>query len=229
MTCYCCKGDTEQMSLYELKSGGNVNICWVCENTYEHYLNVIKRECLIDGETLTVSKDDESIIKRDRRLEQEARDNEMADLIENEPSIYHFNNTDTELNHHVLTYAAEFLSIDNPKALHVKYDHYIDLKWHFDEWDGLSNVYIYLDSVNKKAEKVKKPEEKEWRERTRKWHSGRFECNNDLYNVTFGFAQYDNEPCGEVYVNYQFTCSKSYKIARLVKELLIAKGWIFRQ
>ncbi|WP_143760503.1 hypothetical protein [Paenibacillus odorifer] len=218
------------MSTYELKSGGNVNICWICENTYEHYLNVIKRECLIDGEPLTVTRDDEIIIKKEgiMRLEQESKDNEMADLIQNEQQIYYFNNADTELNHHVIDYAAEFIGLDKPKVLHVKYGHFIDLHFHLDEWDGLSNISIYLDSMNKKIEKSKKPEEKEWRERTRKWYSGRFECYNDLYNTTFGFAQYDKEPCGDVYVNYQFTCSKSYKIARLVKELLIAKGWSFR-
>lgn len=233
MNCYICKGNDESTSVYELKQGGTVDICLVCENTYEYYLDVIKRECLIDGESQDVTRDDERIIRKERELreKEEQRQKDYDKLVDSDGSIFYFSNEQLrtlEYNHSVLRYASGFLDIGDDYEDHVqrfKFNYAIDKHWYIDEWDGLRDVNIYLDNVKKETQKVKKPEETNWRERTRKWYSGRFECHESLYNVTFGFSRYDNEPCGEVWINYDFICSKSYKIARLIKGLLKDDGW----
>lgn len=229
--CYCCGITEEKTSTYDLKSGGNVEICLVCENTYEIYLDKIKRDCLIDGVAYDLTKQDEAVIKRERELrkQQKHEEEEYNRLMDSEQSIFYFTNKQSkrvEPNHQVIRYVSGFLGLDDEEAdiVGMRFNYPVGKHWHLNKWDGLSNVHIRLDEYSIEHQKVKKPEETHWRNRVRKWYSGRFECDEDFYNVTFGFKQYDDELCGDIYVNYAFICSKSYKVAKLIRELLEADG-----
>lgn len=152
---------------------------------------------------------------------------EETRMIGLDKSIFFFSNKpkkDVEYNWPALRYINNFLdSKDEHETDHIqrfKFNYAIGKHWYIGDWDGLTGVNVYLDTVKKEYEKVKKPEETKWRDRVRKWYSGRFECNEDFYNVTFGFSQYDNEPYGEVYVSYEFLSSKSRKISKLVEGLI---------
>ncbi|GIN58493.1 hypothetical protein J8TS2_28120 [Lederbergia ruris] len=227
MICYSCKNECEdyELSEHELKLGGQVDICLECENTYEFYLDVIKRECLIDGVSYDLTSDDKKMIERERKLRLENEEEER--LLDCDKSIFYFSNEPKkkpEYNHQVLKYINGFLGIEDDTEEHIqrfRFKSMIERHWHLDEWDGLTNVHIYIDTVSKEYQKVKKPEETQWRNRVRKWYAGRFECDDEsLYNCTFGYSQIDNEPFGEVYVSYDFICSKSYRIKRLVEGLI---------
>ncbi|AIF45414.1 hypothetical protein [Virgibacillus sp. SK37] len=232
--CYGCNEDTFSflVSEYELKSGGKVNVCIECENNAEVYFDKIKRNCLIDGKAYELTENDRKQIRLERKLRLEKEEDER--ILDCKKSIFYFSNVPLkkpEYNHQALKYINEFVGADDSNEDHIqrfKFNYAIGKHWHLEEWDGLTNVHIYIDEVSKEYQKVKKPEETKWRDRTRKWYSGRFECDESFYNVTFGFSQYDNEPCGDVYVSYDFICSKSYKISRLVKKLLIEDGWEVR-
>lgn len=233
MSCYICKKNDEQTSEYELKVGGQVDICFVCENTYEYYLRYIKREMLIDGVPYDVTSQDEKIIKKERKLRerQEEEEAEYERLVDSNGSIFYLTNQqkkNIDYDHQVLRYVNSFLGVDADDESHIqrlKFNYIVAKHWHLDEWDGLSNVHIWIDQVSKKIEK---PEEKEWRERTRRWYRGKMECDEDFYNVTFGFSQYNDEPCGDIWIDYSFICSKSYKLARLIRGLLMDDGWKFK-
>lgn len=231
INCYGCKKDKFDFLLnkYELKKGGTVHFCVECENNAETYFDVIKRDCLIDGKSLEVTSKDEKEISTARKLRLEKEEEERK--LDAPKSIYWFTNEPKkkpEINYQVLKYINQFLDVDEYKEEHIqrfKFNQSINKHWYFDfvEELGLSEVHIYLDDVKKEYQKVKKPHETEWRDRIRKWYSGRLQCKQNFYNVTFGFSQYDNEPIGEVYVNYPFLCSKSNKVARFI-ESLIEKG-----
>lgn len=226
MSCYCCSKDNEQTSVFELKSGGNVDVCLVCENTYEYYLDYIKRNCLIDGVAYGLSKQDESDIKREQKLrkQQEHEEAEYERLVDSKGSIFYFTNEqkkNVEMNHHVIQYAEEFTGSNSDDAKLMRFNYPVQQSWFLEEWDGLRNCNVYLDDYNLEVQRVKKSDEKEYRERRRYWYRGRFECDNDLYNTTFGYALYDNDKTiDRVYLNYQYICSKSYRLEKLIKYLV---------
>ncbi|KRG15602.1 hypothetical protein ACA30_05790 [Virgibacillus soli] len=227
MICYACENKREEYELseYKLKKGGhNVQVCLECENSYEKYLDYIKRNCLIDGVSYELTSDDKKMIERERKLRLENEEEER--LLDCKKYVYYFSNEPLkkpEYNHQVLKYINGFLNVEEDTEEHIqrfKFKGVVGQHFHLDEWDGLTNVHISIDTVSKEYQKVKKPEETQWRDRVRKWYSGRFECDENLCNVSFGFVQYDNEPFGEVWVNYDFICSKSYRIKRLIEGLI---------
>lgn len=229
MTCYCCKKELEEylVSEYELKKGGTVQFCIECENTAEYYFDVIKRECLIDGVNYDLTSRDKKQIRAERKLRLEKEEENR--LLDCDKSIYFFSNApvkSVEYNHQVLNYINKFIDAEDNEG-HIqrfKFKYTVGQHWYFEEWEGLKNVNIYIDTVNKEVQKVKKPGDTEWRERVRKWYSGRFQCDEDFYNVTFGFSKYGDDQINDVHINYPFICSKSRKIRKLIKGLLVDKG-----
>lgn len=234
MKCYCCQQEIEDelYSEYKLKDNkGNVNICIECENSQEIYLDKIKRNCLIDGQVYEVSRSDEKIINSERALR--AREEESERKYNCKKSIYYFSNAQKfQENYQAIKYCNGFLGVaedSEDNIQRMKFNYSINKHWIIDEtWDkDLGKIDIYLDNFNKEIQKVKKPEETEWRERTRIWWSGKIVCEEDFYNATFGFSTYSDygEEVNDVYVNYQFICSKSYKLSKKIMQLLKEDGW----
>lgn len=229
MSCQSCGTADLELSLYDLKTGGQCSFCIVCENTYEYYLDKIKRNCLLDGIAYELTKDDKKMIEKERKLRLE-NTYEIDEL--STKGIYYFSNEpvkEVDMNYQALKYVNYFLDKEDHNTEHLqrfKFKNAIGRSVYIGEFDGLSNVIVTIDSVNKTYEKVKKQGEKEYRNRVRKWYSGRFQCNEDFYNCTFGFSQLDDNEFGSVYVNYDFLCSKSNKIANLVESVrdVIVKG-----
>lgn len=229
MICYSCKNEKEanELSDYELKSGGSVSVCLVCENTSEYYLDVIKRECLIDGVAYELTDDDIKQIRIESKMRKEVEEDERRqdEALSADQPIFFFTNEPLkkpEYDYQALKYMNGFLGNEEHEESHVqrfKFKDAVCKHWYVGDWDGLTNVNIYIDTINKDYQRVRKPGEKEWRNRTRKWYSGRFECDESFYNVTFGFSQVEDKPFGDVYVNYSFICSKGWKIGKLVEEL----------
>lgn len=231
--CYCCnkKFPEHQISEYELKDNSKkINVCIECENSQEIYLDKIKRLCLIDDLSYEVSRLEEKIINDERssRLKEE----EISRLRDCKKSIYYFSNAEKfEVNYQAIKYANGFLGVlgDSADQLQrMKFNYDCNKHWSIDKsWDkNLGKIDIYLDSFKKEIQKVRKPGAVEWRERTRIWWSGRIVCEEDFYNATFGFSTYsDNDLVNEIYVNYQFLCSKSYKLSKKIMELLKEDRW----
>lgn len=236
MKCYCCKRDIEDdlYSEYKLKTGEKVKICIECENDGLTYFDIIKRNCLIDGIAYDITKQDEKYIENEKKLK--AEKDEEDRLMNCGKSIFYFTNNDGKkpetwgMNHSAVKYANFFLSIKESNEEHIqrfRFNYVVGRHWHLDGWNNLGDVNIYLDSYKIENYKARKPGEAEWQDRTRTWYSGRIVCSCDLYNTTFGFATYSNEDniVNDIYINYQFICSKSYKFARLIKQLLKEDGW----
>lgn len=224
MNCYGCKKDKTNIKQYELKKGGKVAFCLECENDTLIYHDFIKRECLIDGVAYELNKGDRKEIQIGKRLKE--RQDEEKRLFDNEKLIFYFNNEskrEPELNYQALKYMNGFLNKDDHDTDHMQrmlFNHGIGKHWYIEEWKGLTGVNVYIDSMSKEHQRVRKNSDEQWRERVRKWYSGRFECDESLYNCTFGFSQYDNEPFGDVYASYEFICSKKYDVQMLVNELI---------
>ncbi|WP_018923848.1 hypothetical protein [Salsuginibacillus kocurii] len=229
MSCYVCKKDMESymLSQYKLKQGGTVDICIECENTSEYYFDVIKRECLIDGESLELTASDEKLIKIEKKQRKELE--EEQELLDADKGVFLFTNEPNkkpEYDGQVMQYINQFLGVEDESHLQrFRFTYPMKKHWHLEEWDGLSNVHIYLDSVKKSKYKAKKPEETEYKERIRKWYSGRFESDQDFYNATFGFSIDKDEPIDRVCVDYGFLCSKKHKVSRLIAGLLSDAGY----
>lgn len=225
--CYFCEQQHDQhnFSQYELKDGtGKVDVCVECENDGLTYFDKIKRLCLIDGQDLPVTRKDEKYIEAEKKLRAEADEEERIRWMPK--SIYYITNEPKkgiELDYQAIKFVNGFLGKKDHETDHVqrlKFNFDIDKRWVVEGFDVFDRVEIWLDGVKKEYQKVRKPEETEWRDRVRRWYFGRIITGIDLYDTTFGFSQYDNEPCGDVWLNYKFKCSKSYKFARLIKEQL---------
>lgn len=222
MSCQCCGTADLELSLYELKAGGQCSYCIVCENTYEYYLDHIKRNCLLNGVAYELSTHDKKIIENEKKLRLE----NMYQIDElSSKGIYYFSNEpvkDVDMNYQAMKYVNYFLDKQDHDTEHLqrfKFKKSIGRSIYIGNFDGLTDVRLTIDTVNKTYEKVKKQGETEYRERVRKWYSGRFECNEDFYNCTFGFSQIDENEYGSVYVNYDFLCSKTNRISKLVESV----------
>src|SRR5690625_888085 len=92
LKCHYCNEDTLDFltDTYELKKGGTVDVCVVCENDAEIYFDKIKRECLIDGESLEVTREDEKEITREKRLRHRKEEEER--VFDCDKSIFYFSN-----------------------------------------------------------------------------------------------------------------------------------------
>ena len=228
--CYCCnkKFPEDQISEYELKDGlSTKNICIECENDSLMYMDIIKRNFLIDGQAYEVTKVDEKEIKKEKSLKYEKDENER--LRDCKKSIFYLSNAEKfEINHQAIKYANGFLSTGEDSGedniQRCKFNYGYDKHWEIPtSWDkNLGKIDIYIDSFKKEIQNIRKPGEKVWKERTRTWWSGRIICEEDFYNATFGFSTYSNEGemVNDIYVNYQFLCSKSYTLSKKIKQLL---------
>lgn len=225
--CYFCeqKNGEHYFSEYELKDGsGKVDVCIECENDGLTYFDKIKRLCLIDGQDMPVTKKDEQYIEAEKKLKAESDEEERIRWLPK--SIYYITNEpkkSIDLDYQAVKFVNSFLGKTDHETDHIqrlKFTYDIRKHWIVDKFDIFDRVEIWLDGVNKEYQQVKKPGEKEWRERIRRWYFGRIITGIDLYDVTFGFSQYDDEPCGDVWINYEFVCSRERKLKQLVREQL---------
>lgn len=237
MECYCCNKEinNDEYSEYELKEDkSKVYVCFECENTYEYYLDKIKRNCLIDGGSYEVTKNDEKFIEKERalRLEEE----EELRLKDCNKSIFYFTNKHGKVpkvyenNHQLLRYCNEFLGtgddFNNDNIQRFTFNFSTNKHWIIPkEWDkNLGGIYIYLDNFKKDTYNSKTHNEKNWNAKTREWWHGRIVCEEEFYNTTFSFCT-ENNIFDRVYIDYSFICSKSYKLERKIEELLIKDGF----
>ncbi|MBU3216661.1 SAM-dependent methyltransferase [Clostridium estertheticum] len=232
--CHCCnkKFPEYQISEYTSKDGLSIeNICIECENDSLTYMNIIKRNFLIDGESYEVTRADEREIKKEESLKREKDEAERKR--DCKKSILYLSNAEKfDINYQIVKYANGFIGTQEDSGedniQRCKFNYGCNKHWSIDKtWDkNLGKVDIHLDSFKKEIQRVRKPGAVDWRERTRIWWSGRILCEEDFYNATFGFSTYsDDEIVKEVYVNYQFICSKSYSLSKKIMELLKEDGF----
>lgn len=220
---------------YELKECNSiVNICIECENNGLVYFDYIKRNCLIDGESYELTKQDKEYIRREKKRKRIKEEEERA--LDIPKSIFYFTNKDgrnidkLDPNFQVIKYANFFLDNELDKMDNIqrfKFPYHIFRKWEIKDFEGLDTVIITLNNYSKEIEKHRKPSENKWKERTRTWYSGKIKTDVDLYNTTFGFATYSDKEnnINDVYINYDYICSKSYGFRKLIKKLLKEDGW----
>ncbi len=185
------------------------------------YLTEVKKD-LTDKDRKAIS------IMRKQRTEEEEEERKF----QLPKSVFYFNNEPLkkpEYNHQVFNYINHFVGVEEDHDDHVqrfRFTHSKPIKIEIDEYEGFKDIVIRLDGYKTYYERVKAPEEKEWRNRTRKWFFGRFESDNTFYNQSFGFAQYDDNPIDRVHLNLSY--SQNRKIIGLIKDELSIHGFEFK-
>lgn len=238
--CYCCEKEIDDSCIdssgreYELKTGGKVQVCFVCENDEYQYVHKIKADCLIDGRSYDVTakekKNKKNLEAKNKQFEQD--EIEWAKLIEGGQKVYWFCNRGSRKFEHnsALRYANEFLG--NPDATEEQslkrfmFGYVVECvnDVYLEDVVGLKWVKLILDGVSISNYKARKPGETEWQDRIRKWYYGRVLTSCDLYDSSFGFSWHSNDKkYGDVYMGYPYLCSKSWQMSNLVKEHIVSQ------
>lgn len=234
MRCYSCNKEITRndYSEYQLKKDNSkVQFCLECANDELVYFDVIKKDCLIDGESKELSDGDKKYIKNERiRRNREKKEHRLIDC---NKSVFFFTNKQSpflsklDINHQVLRYCNQFTGqddIDEEEYIQrFRFPFSIHKTWKLN-YEDLGEITIILEGYKKEVEQVRKDRTEKWRDRVRKWYHGKITVPNcDLYNCTFGFATYDNIKeikFNNIYVNYDYICSYSWKFRRILAYLL---------
>lgn len=230
-SCYCCNKEIEECELdgeYNTKlNNENVLVCIECANDEYMYLTKIKSDLLIDNISYELTDSDRKTIKllekeRNRKIEQ--------DRLESiDKSIYLFTNqarqtVNNEYSQvHLMNMCKEFQSATDENIVKIKYPFVIDCKVHLENVIGLEFVDISVDSLKIEHYKARKPHEKEWNNRQRHIYHGTIKTSCDLYDTTLGIFHYPHDDSWSIYVNYDYICSKSYKMKQLINDYILEK------
>lgn len=223
-TCYCCNKDIEEYQVagdYKLKdTKEDVSVCIECANDEYTYLYKIKSNLLIDNESYELTNSDKKHLKN---LEKEReRDIEQKRLESIDKSIYIFTNQQRQdivgenSSHQLLTMCKDFQCANDDNLIKIKYPFIVDCKKHFENILELEYIDISVDSLRIEHYKARKPGEKDWNDRQRYIYKGRIKTSCDLYDATLGIFYYPHDKKASVYVNYDFICSKSYSMKKLI-------------
>ncbi|QPW62068.1 N-6 DNA methylase [Clostridium botulinum] len=239
--CYCCNKDvpTWELTEYSTKDKSKkVQVCLECDNDELMYLDKIKRDLLsCDGESYEVTKNDEKQINKLKEIkEQELKEKERMEWDKN---IYILTNCNgkslefMEVNNQLLNLCNEFHGIDKFEEqnwIKIKYPYLISKTWEIDNFDIFEKVKITLEGYTVQHEKCRKNKNEDWQDRIKCYWFGKIITNNELYDTTFGFFTEDSnkEFNGDIWINYDYICSKNYIFKKLIKQLLKEDGWIIK-
>ena len=211
-TCYCCNKEIEEYQVtgdYKLKdTKEDVLVCFECANDKYIYLSKIKSNLLIDGELYELTNSDKKHLKdleKEREIEIEQKRLESIDK-----NIYLFTNKQRQntvgenSNHQLLTMCKDFQSANDDNIIKIKYPFIVDCKKHFENILGLEYIDISVDSL-----KIE-------RDNQRHIYKGKIKTSWSLYDTSFSIFYYENNKKANVYVNYNFICSKSYSMKKLI-------------
>lgn len=222
-TCYCCNKEIEEYELggeYKSKDDKDVLVCFECENDEYMYLTKIKSDLLIDGVAYELTNSDKKSIKR---LEEERnRDIEQKRLASIDKSIYLFTNqarqtVENEYSQvHLINMCKDFQSATDENVVKIKYPFIVDCNVHLIDTLGLKYIDLSVNDLSIEHYKAKKPGEKEWNNRQRHIYHGTIKTSCDLYDTTFAIFYYPHDKTCSVYVNYEYICSKSYGMKKLI-------------
>ncbi|BAE47709.1 SAM-dependent DNA methyltransferase (plasmid) [Clostridium botulinum] len=239
--CHCCNKDTPTWQLTEYTTKDrkeNVQVCLECENDELVYLDKIKRDLfLCDGESYEITNKDERRIRELKILKE--KELQEKECMEWNKEIYILTNCTgkslefIEINHQLLNLCNEFHGIDNfaeKNWIKIKYPYLTNKEWEIDNIDIFEKVKIILEGCTVQHEKCRKNKNEDWQDRIKAHWFGKIITNNELYDTTFGFFTEDNkkELSGDVWVNYDYVCSKNYIFKDLIKKLLKENGWIIK-
>ena len=228
--CYCCDRDIEEYETmsdkYTLKSNGDsVLVCLECGNDQLMYIDKIKPNLFIDEEDVPVTEHEKKMLKylikeRDRELE-------INKLNSFEKKIYLFTNQQRQdvigesINHQVMKMCQEFQSATDDNVIKIKYPFIINISRHLENTLGLEWIDLEVKSLKIESYKSKPQGKEEWNNRQRYIYSGEINTSCVLYNTAFGIFYYPHNKRVTVYVNYDFICSKSYGMKRLIEESIL--------
>lgn len=211
-TCYCCNKDIEEYQVagdYKLKdTKEDVSVCIECANDEYTYLYKIKSNLLIDGELYELTNSDKKHLKdleKEREIEIEQKRLESIDK-----NIYLFTNKQRQntvgenSNHQLLTMCKDFQSANDDNIIKIKYPFIVDCKKHFENILGLEYIDISVGGL-----KIE-------RDNQRHIYKGKIKTSWSLYDTSFSIFYYENNKKANVYVNYNFICSKSYSMKKLI-------------
>ena len=211
-TCYCCNKEIEEYQVtgdYKLKdTKEDVLVCFECANDEYIYLSKIKSNLLIDGESYELTNSDKKHLKdleKEHEIEIEQKRLESIDK-----NIYLFTNKQRQntvgenSNHQLLTMCKDFQSANDDNIIKIKYPFIVDCKKHFENILGLEYIDISVDGL-----KIE-------RDNQRHIYKGKIKTSWSLYDTSFSIFYYENNKKANVYVNYNFICSKSYSMKKLI-------------
>lgn len=229
--CYCCNKEIEEYEFggkYKTKTDDkNVLVCFECENDEYMYLTKIKSDLLINGVSYELTNSDKRAIKR---LEEEYnKDIEQKKLSSINKSIYLFTNQtrQTVKNEysqvHLMNMCKEFQSASDENVIKIKYPFIVDCNIHLENTLGLKYINLNINDLNIEHYKAKNPGEKEWNDKQRHIYHGTIKTSCELYDTTFGIFYYPHNKNCSVYINYDYICSKSYGMKKLIEDNLLPK------
>lgn len=227
--CHCCNKEIIEEEIAETID--DKFICLECFNDEYTYIKQIKP--LLGLENTATDNKTLRILEREKEIN---KFNE--DLIKQNKVCYFLSNSNGVFNDYInkaynIKFLSTFTDIDEDEIekhiIKCRYNYLVENKSILiKNFDNLEWVKITYDGYKVEHQKVKKPNEKEWHDRVRKWHYGTIETSCDLYNTTWGMATYDKASLKEtvlkdnkcIYVNYNYICSYAYRFRDLIRKLI---------
>lgn len=228
--CYCCDKEIEEYQLasgeFKLKSTDEeVLVCFECINDSYMYYKKIIPNLILDGESYELSKNDKKTLENLEK-EKEIREKQEKE-ISYEKTVYILSNDKRRMtisecqNHQQLEMVKQFQNCTEDNIVRIKFPKIINISKIFENQIGLDYIKITVDDLKIEHYKSRAVGEKEWTDNQRHIYHGTIQTSVDLYDTTFGIFYYPKNNRCSVYVNYDYNCSKSSGLKKLIKENIV--------